>query len=273
MQPLNMYFNQSLNPDGTIDISNRDMGFTEAHHLVLGYDWAIQNNWRLKFEAYGQYLTNVPTIQLDSNFTFSMLNVGGEILLPTITGLENNGEGLHIGAELTLEKFFSKGFYGLLTLSVFDARYHNNDTWVNSRFSDLYVARILLGKEFRIGKRRNNSITIDTRFATTGGDFFIPFDLPQSIQTTQAVFDYGNAYTERIEPYYRWDVKFGFHFNNVKKGISHRFYIDLINVMGITNTFEKVYVHNYDNPQQSIVANVPQIGFFPDFVYKVNFGW
>lgn len=48
-----------------------NLGFSHAQHIVLGYDWRINENMRLKVEPYYQYLCDIPGIP-DSSY--SMIN-------------------------------------------------------------------------------------------------------------------------------------------------------------------------------------------------------
>ena len=60
MQPVNVYFLQTQNRDGTYNYNNKNLDFTKSHQFVLGYDLQPFDDWRIKAEAYYQYLYNVP---------------------------------------------------------------------------------------------------------------------------------------------------------------------------------------------------------------------
>ena len=49
------------------------------------------------------------------------------------------------------------------------------------------------------------------------------------------------AFSERYDPYFRWDVKLGFQLNNRKRKMAHRFCIDLQNVLNTENVFVRRY--------------------------------
>ena len=67
--------------------------------------------------------------------------------MPAILG--NNGKGENYGIELTIEQFLTKGFYFLVTASVFNSRYKAVDNvWRNTRFNSNLVTNALAGKEF-----------------------------------------------------------------------------------------------------------------------------
>ncbi len=60
MQPINVYFLQTQNADGTISYNNEGLDFTKSHHFVVGYDVNPFKDWRVKAELYYQYLYDVP---------------------------------------------------------------------------------------------------------------------------------------------------------------------------------------------------------------------
>ena len=101
------------------------MGLTKSAHAVLGYDWGISRNLRLKAETYYQHLYNIPVTEQPSSF--SLINAGSGFSRLFPDSLVNEGTGHNYGVELTLEKFFSKNYFFLLTGSLFDAKYKGSD--------------------------------------------------------------------------------------------------------------------------------------------------
>ncbi|MGB3548012.1 MAG: hypothetical protein WBA17_13615, partial [Saprospiraceae bacterium] len=74
------------------------------------------------------------------------------------------------------------------------------------------------------------------------------------------------AFTERYDPYFRVDFKFGFQFNSKGKKFSQSFFVDLQNVTNRENVFQQRY-----NSVTGQVNTVYQAGFFPDIQYRVQF--
>ena len=105
LQPLEVYFYQSKNANGDIELSNKDLEFVKSLHGVLGYDINFSRHLRLKAETYGQYLFNAAVENVPSSF--SMLNAGADFYFPYKTNLVNGGKGYNYGAELTLERFLA----------------------------------------------------------------------------------------------------------------------------------------------------------------------
>src|SRR5690606_9207570 len=105
---------------------NRNMGFTRSAQAVLGYDRVIGENMRAKVETYYQYLTNIPVERVSSSF--SMVNTGSGFtrIFPDY-GLVNEGTGENYGIEFTLERAFRRGYFFLVTASLFESKYKGSD--------------------------------------------------------------------------------------------------------------------------------------------------
>ena len=252
---------------GDIDInSNIDLGFTRSNQFVLGHDYKINANWRSKIEIYYQDISNAPVDAIPS--TFSILNVGADFGFPLDkTDLVSEGSGSNRGVELTVEKFFNRGYYMLATGSVFESKYVASDGIErNTAFNNQYVFNLLAGKEFNWGKQKQHRFTIDTKVTTAGGRYYTPVDLAASMINEIEVFDYENAFSEQHDGYFRWDIKFGVKLNSTKRKFSQSFYFDIQNVTNRENIFSKSY-----NRLTNQVNDIYQIGFFPNFMYKIEF--
>ena len=270
IQPLMLYFNEKEDANGVMQPVNRNLGFTQAHHITAAYDWAILDNWRLKVEGYYQQYTNVPITTYSSSF--SGINMGQEFELLYLVDLVNEGVARNIGAEITLEKFFSNDYYGLLTASYTDSKYQGSDgIWRFTPYNHTMVVNFLAGKIFKIGPKRNNSLTLDANFTYASGAAATPIDLDQSRFFGYEVRQWDQAYSIQGQDYLRADLRIGAHFNNSKRNISHRIFVDLINVpnlFGWQNRLPPQYNAATQQPQENT-----QLGFFPDVTYRMTFGF
>lgn len=266
MQPTDIYFYRSLKADGTYDQSNKNLDFTKSQHFVIGYDILPIKDWRIKTEVYYQLLSNVPVTVTPSSF--SMLNTGASFI-PTAQGyLTNSGTGTNYGAELTIEKFFSKGYYALLTGTIYESKYKgSDDVEHNTAFNGKYVYNILAGKEIKVGKSKRNAISLGVKMTQAGGRYYTPVDLAASqLVTSQVVKGDDFAFSERNTDFFRLDIKTGFVLNSAKRKLSQSWSFDIQNVTNNKNMFAQRY-----NPLTNQINTAYQIGFFPNFVYKIQF--
>lgn len=264
MQPINVYFLQSTDANGNTVYNNKNLDFTKSHHIVLGYNIQPANDWRIKTEVYYQSIYNVP-ISISSS-SYSMLNTGSTFKTDLTDSLVNNGTGKNYGIELTIEKFFSKGYYGLFTSSLYSSKYTASDgVERNTAFNGRYVFNILGGKEWKLGKAKRNKVSTDIKFTNAGGRAYTPIDLTSSNSIGREVLS-SDLYSDYYQTYYRLDFKAGFTLNSRKRKLSHTFSLDLQNVTNHKNVFSQ----SYDDRSQTI-STTYQLGFFPNVVYKLQF--
>ncbi len=266
MQPTDVYFYRSLNTDGSYDQSNKNLDFTKSHHFVLGYDVLPVKDWRVKTEVYYQMLFNVPVTNTPGSF--SMLNSGASFNPNEQGNLTNSGTGTNYGLELTIEKFFSKGYYGLVTGTLYQSKYKGSDQVErNTAFNGKFVYNVLIGKEFKFGKNKKNSFTLDMKLTQAGGRYYTPVDLAASQLAMQQVLKGDEfAFTQRNPDFFRLDVKSGVTFNSSKRKLSQSIFFDVQNVTNHQNVFAERY-----NPVTNSINTAYQIGLFPNFVYKIQF--
>ncbi|NBX78910.1 MAG: TonB-dependent receptor, partial [Flavobacteriales bacterium] len=185
-----------------------------------------------------------------------------------VSDLVNEGTGQNYGVELTVERYFSKGFYGLLTGSLYQAKYTASDNIErNTAFNGQYVYNLLVGKEIKVGKDKRNAIMIDLKFTHAGGRFYTPVDLALSQLAREQVLkgdDY--AFTEKYDDFIRLDIKAGFNLNSKRRKISQSWSLDIQNVTNRKNIFAERY-----NTLTNTINTAYQIGFFPNFVYRIQF--
>jgi hypothetical protein len=262
MQPINVYFLQSQNTDLSYSYNNKNLDFTQSHHFVIGYDLQPFKDWRLKAEAYYQSLYNVPVNTFSSSY--SMLNTGASFQTDLEDNLTNTGTGKNYGVELTIEKFFSKGYYALFTTSIYDSKYTSSDgVERNTAFNGKYVFNLLAGKEWTVSNR--NKFSLDFKYTNAGGRAYTPIDLTASNDAGRGVLS-SSPYSAYYDNYFRMDIKLGYNINSVKRKLSQTLSLDVQNVTNHKNVFSQ----RYDTNKQSI-SNTYQLGLFPNVVYKVQF--
>jgi CarboxypepD_reg-like domain/TonB-dependent Receptor Plug Domain len=257
---------QNQNIAGTLVQTNRNLGLVRSQHFVLGYDVKLADKWRGKVELYYQYIDKAAIENFSSSY--SSLTEGADFGYSTDkTSLINGGKGFNQGIELTIEKFFSKGYHALLTSSIFESKYKgSDDVERNSPFNNKYVINALGGKEFKFGKGQKNTFSLDGKVTTAGGRFYTPVNLAASQAAGFEIRQTNEAFSLQYSSYFRLDVRMGFKFNSAKKKRSHLLYLELQNVTNNKN----IFINRY-NRLTNQVNRVDQIGFFPDFGYRFQF--
>lgn len=261
MQNIYTYFIKTPTPQGPV-LTNKELDFSRSHHMVLGYEIAVNSQTRIKLETYYQHLFDVPVEIRPSSF--SSINNGTNFGPDNTDSLINEGTGTNYGLELTAERSFYRGFYALATVSLFSSRYKGSDGIErNTAFNTGYVANVLAGKEWTVG-RRNAIVGADIRLSTQGGRFLTPIDPEASRQRQEPVFKEDKAHSEQQPAYFRMDVKFLYRRNFRKTSLE--FSIDFQN---ITN-HQNVFLQSFNRRTNSIVTQYQQ-GFFPVPMVRYTF--
>jgi hypothetical protein len=260
LQPIYVYFASDTINGKTVE-TNRGLDFTRAAHGVIAYDNSFAQNFRIKTEIYYQYIFNAPVKNFPSYF--SALNLGADFNSPNVNNLVSKGTGQNYGVEITLEKFYSKGYYLLFTSSLFESKYKGSDNITrNTAFNGNYVFNLLGGKEFKINQK--HVLSIDVRATYAGGKRFTPIDLEASKAEKDEVRDGTRAFELQYADYFRLDIKPGYRFNT--KRVTHEFTIDIQNVTRNANVFQQ----SYDIKNQTIKTDY-QLRFFVIPQYRVLF--
>lgn len=258
LEPLQIYFANTI--DAPTPSFNQNLGFTKAHHFVLSYDWDITAQLHLKIEPYYQYLFDVP-IALNSNE--SLLNLQADWFITE--GYINSGEGRNYGVDITLEQYMNRGFYYLISGSLFNSEYKTADSeWFNTRFNKNFVFNALTGKEFNIGRSKQNILGLNIRLSVQGGDRFSRIDETASILESDVVYDETIPFSEQTRTSTVLHFTASYELN--KKGSSHKFALKILNA---TN-YEEFQGHIYNFRNQSVEESREAL-MLPNLSYKLSF--
>jgi len=244
----------------TNETPNKELDFTKAHHFVVSYDWNISDKLHLKIEPYFQYLYDIPYIQ---NTTSSLLNLEKD-WFENDTYI-NGGKGKNYGIDFTLEKYISNGLYYLFTASVFNSEYKTDtNTWYNTRFNRNYLANFLIGKEYTVGKRNQNLLSVNLRFSLQGGDRYSTIDTVNSNLTQDVVYNKTTPFTEQADNSFVSHITVNYQWN--KKKTTQKLSLKIINA---TN-YEEFLGHRYNIKQQQVDLYKEAL-LIPNLSYKISF--
>ncbi|MBI1286273.1 MAG: TonB-dependent receptor [Flavobacteriales bacterium] len=290
MVTLDKYFLVMEDSTGKKEMPNKNLDFVKSHHVVLGYDWSLPWDMRIKVEAYYQYIYDA-VIGADTN-SYSSLNVGS-FTQSGPDNLVNGGTGTNYGVEITFEKFLTKGYYWLLTASFYDSKYVASDGIVrNTVFNGNYVVNVLGGYELRLNRKNprerlpkptfserklkrwtkkqdlrkatKHSLKFDVKFTIAGGSRYTPIDLQASALAKKAVYVDEAAYSQQFQPYYRLDLGLTYRMSRPK--LTQEFSASCQNVTDKQNP-----LYNQYNPDLNKLVNVNQLGIYPLLQYKILF--
>jgi hypothetical protein len=258
-EPLKIYFIDHTD-DNSLSYPNKDLKLSQAHHIVLGYDWMINKNLRLKIEPYYQYLYDIPGI---ADSSYSMINFKQDFALRD--NLQNNTQAYNYGVDFTLERFLKNNYYYLVTASLFSSKYQaaNGETY-STRWDKQYVLNILFGKEFIIGKSGNNILGVNGRLNLIGGERYSPVLRQISHLEERVVYDHSSAFSQQFEAMRYLDVSLSYRIN--KQKYSSVLSLQVKNILGTPLNEGFKYNYKTDKVEESKIYVV-----LPVISYKIEF--
>ena len=241
---------------------NINMGMTTSKHYILGYDLVIGKDKRFKAETYFQQLSNIPVEKKSSSFSLANTGSGFTRFFPD--SLQNTGTGYNYGVEFSLEKSFTKGYFYLVSFSLFDAKYRGSDNVLrNSDFNTNYAANGLFAKEWKVSKR--GVLSVGGKITFAGARRYSPMDTLASRREREYIEQDTLKNTLRFgKSYSRFDLRISYKIN--AKRLTHEFAIDFVNATNRKNILKYSYTSETPNFKEEY-----QLGFLPLFYYKLDF--
>ncbi len=219
---------------------NKDLKFTRSHHLVAGIEQIIGKSFRITLEGYYQYLFNVP-ISTDVNSSYWFYNMRDNYgFLP----MTDEGKGQNYGADLSAEKFFSKGFFILVTASYLRSTYKAwNNEFRSTRMDNFYSTSLIGTKEFNINKGKGGVIQLGLKAFFRGALRYETVDISSSQAAGFFIPDEDKAFDAQFDrPYFRSDARLAYR-KDYKK-INWLLALDVQNVTNQVNYRSYQYNRN-----------------------------
>lgn len=243
----------------------RNRQLPKSLHFVLGYNHRLSNDWHIRPEIYFQHTFDAAVSSNPDQPWVSILNIlnNYDVFDSAEMPVSNKGKGRNIGFELTAEKLFSKGYYCLLTASLYDSRYSTVDgRWFSTRFNGNYIFNLLGGREFTI--RKNHSLGANAKFVYAGGNRYSRINEEASRARGFEVLNPNFINSEKAPDYSRVDLLLSFTANNPKA--THKFSLDIQNLFHTRNVLEY-----YFDPGANQVMTSYQVEILFDLRYRLVF--
>ncbi|MBL7945901.1 MAG: TonB-dependent receptor [Flavobacteriales bacterium] len=258
---LMTYLAQDIDATGQVIRPNQGLGLTRAAHVVAGYEQQVTEDVQLKAEVYYQHLYDLP-VENDPTSAFMVNNMAEWF---TNKALTNKGIGYNRGVELSVEKFFTRGYHYMITASYSESKYKALDgQWHNSRFNLGPVGNVLAGKEWKLGPEgKDRTLMAGFRYSVQGGQYSTPIDLQASIAAgTQK--EGTPVWSEKGGAIHKIDLVASYRVGRPK--VNHEFKLDVQNVMNAATT-----VFNYYDDRSGTIKTVPQLPILPVMQYTLRF--
>ncbi|MBL7951517.1 MAG: TonB-dependent receptor [Flavobacteriales bacterium] len=260
-EALMTYMAQDVDGAGNIVRPNGGLGLTRAAHIVAGYEQQLAEDVQLKAEVYYQHLYDLP-VENDPTSAFTVNNMMEWF---TNKPLVNEGIGYNCGVELSVEKFFTRGYHYMVTASYGESKYKALDGKLhNSRFSLGPVGNVLAGREWKLGPEgKDRTLMAGFRYSVQGGQYYTPIDLQASIAANTEK-EGSPVWSEKVSAIHKLDIVASYRVGRPK--VSHEFKLDVQNVLNATTP-----VFYYFDNRSDTIETVPQLALLPVMQYTLRF--
>lgn len=237
---------------------NKNLKLAKSHHLVFSYNWNISPAIHLKVEPYFQYLFHIP---VEPGSSFSVINHNAYVM---DRRLVNTGKGRNYGIDLTLEQYMVRGWFWLVSGSLFKSEYYGGDArWRRSRLDQTFLLNALAGKEWIWGKQRQHVINASIRLSCQGGQRYAPIDREKTYEKKTVYFDETRANTLRTPNSFITDLTFNYKLN--KKNVAHEIGLKVLNLNGFKDLGLQ---YNYKSRKIEYLREALVV---PNLAYKIYF--
>ena len=251
--------------DQTGKAVNKNVKMNKSWQAVAGYNQKIGAGMHLKTEVYYQWLFDIavlPSVPYESYINYAQddwYDEGDFVFV-------NKGTGRNYGLEMTLEKFFDKHYYFLLTASLYDSKYKPFDKIERrTRFAGNYAFNALFGYEWKLGVR--SLLSVNTKIAYIGGKREVPWRYVPANEPNDGYvwrFIHEEAYENKLPSYFRLDLNVNMKTNY--KRYSLEWFIEMVNLTNHKNIWARAY-----NTHLETFDYEHQYGFMPIFGCRVFF--
>lgn len=214
------------------DLVNKDLGMTKSHHLLFSYMYKINDNLNVRANAFYQYGFNTPVGVNGSTYC-----VTNRLFAYTDEPLSSKGNTRNYGADITLEHYMSRGFYGQTNFSLYKSEYRGVDKiWRNQLYDRGFMYKILAGKEWMVGREKKNVLNVSAKYSVQGGLRYTPIDVDQMNQNLDnglidetPVYKENEAFSKRFDATGMIDLTISFKINC--KRVSHTIAFEGVNIL------------------------------------------
>lgn len=252
---------------------NKNLGFSKAHHFLGTFMHKFNENLNLRFNAFYQYGFDTPvgyTVMPNGEIsTFSSVN---RLFKNFDEAMVNEGNTRNYGADITLEHYMYHGFFGQINGSLYKAEYKAIDKkWRPQIYDRGFAVKLLAGKEWMLGKRKQNVLNVSAKYTLQGGLRYTPID----IEFMKAEMAAGRSYDD---PIYKQDEAMSkrYHPDNIvdltisykinKKKVSHTIAFEGLNVlMSEPAAYERFDITTQTSKSMKAGISLPNIFYRLDF--------
>ena len=155
----------------------------------------------------------------------------------------------------------------MITGSIFNSKYCGGDgVWHNTGYNRNYIVNGLIGKEWMLGRNKQNVLSVNLKLTLQGGERYSPIDENATMNDPDKTvrYDETKAFSEQLSPMFLTNYSVSYKIN--RKKISHEFAIQGLNATG----YKEFHGHVY-NSKKNIIEPYKIATSLTNVSYKIQF--
>jgi len=210
------------------DLVNKQNGisYIQCDQAVLGLEYLPYTNTKISVEGFYKLYDNYPFLVRDS---ISLANLGSDFGVIGNDPAVPTSKGRAYGLELLVQQKLSKGFYGILAVTLVKSEFEDkNGKYRPSAWDNGQVVTLTAGKKFK------KDWELGARFRYLGASPYTPYDLALSSNRANwdlrgvGILDYDQLNTERTGAVHQLDMRLDKRWYFAKWSLN--LYLDIQNV-------------------------------------------
>ncbi|GJQ62914.1 MAG: collagen-binding protein [Melioribacteraceae bacterium] len=202
-----------------------------SFHNILGFSRMLTETTRLTIETYHKQYHRMPVDPRQPSVFILDESTTEGIFLQHET-LVSAGEAYSAGVEVMIQKKLAEDFYGMISGSYSRSRYKGyNDIWRDRVYDNIF------NFNFEGGYLPDDEWEFKIRWTYAGGAPYTPFDIAQSTQLREGIWDLDRINSERLPDYHSLNLR-----------VDKRFYFtnsNMIVYLSIWNAYSRENVAQY----------------------------
>jgi len=248
--PLGTYFTAS---------TNDELPLMKSQQWTASITKSLGTNFTINVEPYYQRLNNIP-VAADESIHYWMLN---DLVGYSEYALTAQGKGRNYGVDISIDRSFDNGFFGLGAVSFYRSTYSlDGENYYSSRYDGKFNTSLMLGKEIYFDN--GNQLQLGMRNLMYGGQRYAPDDPEITARIYEYLEDPSKGLLRKNNTYWRTDIRLAYRKNLYGK--SWTLSLDVQNIMNRKNTRGEIW-----NINDQMYEDKLQAGIIPVISYQLDF--
>jgi len=210
---------------GTL-VNQPNLTYNRNVHVVTGLEYSTKINSRISVEGFFKQYYNLPFL---TDKQISISNIGSDFGVVGNEPAKSTSKGRSYGAEFLYEQKLFKGWFGIVSYTLFWSQFEDkNGKYASSSWDTRHIISATAGKKFKRGWE------LGARFRTQGGKPFTPYNVATSSQiqnyynNPSGILDYSQLNSQRLPWFHQLDMRVTKKW--YLKKLSVELYLDIQNV-------------------------------------------